>query len=181
MDDPDADLLAAAGRGDGRATRALVDRKLPRLIALATRMLGDRTEAEDVAQESLLRLWRQASRWRRGEAKVDSWLHRVALNQCYDRLRRSRDSPAAQPPDSIDPSPRPDQALGRTEDGERLLDALQRLPDRQREAIILQYYQGLSNMEAARLMDVSVDALESLLARGRRALRAILMEDGHDA
>lgn len=181
MDDLDADLLAGVGRGDSGAIRALIDRKLPRLLALATRMLGDRTKAEDVAQESILRLWRQAPHWRRGEARVDSWLHRVALNQCYDRLRRRREHLFAEPPDSLDPALPPDKRLSQTEDEARVLDALQTLPDRQREAIILQYYQEVSNFEAARIMDVSVDALESLLARGRRALRARLLEDGHDA
>jgi RNA polymerase sigma factor (sigma-70 family) len=66
----------------------MVARKLPRLLALATRMLGDRDEASDVAQEAFIRIWKQASRWKRGQARFDTWLHRVALNLCYDRLRR---------------------------------------------------------------------------------------------
>jgi DNA-directed RNA polymerase specialized sigma subunit, sigma24 homolog len=83
--DPDAELLEGVARQDPAAVRSLVARKLPRLLALATRMLGDRMEAEDVAQEVFVRIWKQASRWREGEAKVDTWVHRVALNLCYDR------------------------------------------------------------------------------------------------
>lgn len=179
--DPDADLLARIGRGEQQAARAIVDRKLPRLIALATRMLGDAGEAEDVAQETFVRLWRQASRWRRGEAKVDTWLHRVALNQCYDRLRRRRPQPQPDPGDGPAHAPPPDRPLDARETTLHVAEALQSLPDRQREAIILHYYQELSNVEAATVMEISVEALESLLARARRALRARLQDMIDDA
>ena len=99
--DPDAELVAGVGRQEPAAVRTLVARKLPRLLALATRMLGDRMEAEDVAQEAFMRIWKQAPTWREGEARVDTWLHRVALNLCYDRLRRHREEPAAEPPVTV--------------------------------------------------------------------------------
>ena len=89
--DPDEDLVDRVARGDPAAIRALTARKLPRLLALAGRMLGDAVEAEDIAQEAMLRAWRQAPKWRPGVAKFDTWLHRVALNLCYDRLRRRRE------------------------------------------------------------------------------------------
>lgn len=101
--DPDADLLARVARQDPAAVRSLVAHKLPRLLALATRLLGDRMEAEDVAQEVFVRIWKQASRWREGEAKVDTWVHRVALNLCYDRLRGRREVPHDDLPDELDP------------------------------------------------------------------------------
>jgi len=85
--DPDAELVARVGAQDPAAVRMLVSRKLPRLLALATRMLGDRMEAEDVAQEAFVRIWKQAPHWGEGEARFDTWIHRVALNLCYDRLR----------------------------------------------------------------------------------------------
>ena len=90
------------------AVRALTARKLPRLTALAARILGDAAEAEDIAQESLIRAWRQAPVWRFGEARFDTWLHRVTLNLCRDRLRRVRPggtSPRVASPPAPSPGP----------------------------------------------------------------------------
>lgn len=172
--DPDVELLARIGQHDTSAINEMVTRKLPRLLALAGRLLGDADEARDVAQESFLRLWKQAAQWRSGQAQFDTWLHRVALNLCYDRLRRRKTQPVVQdeaPDDAIDSAPPPDEQLEASARSEHMAAALAALPDRQREAIVLQYYQELSNIEAAALMDISVDALESLLSRARRNLR----------
>ena len=168
--------MRRVGQGDPAASQALVARKLPRILALAQRMLGDAAEAEDVAQEAMLRAWRQAPKWRPGQARFDTWLHRVALNLCYDRLRRRREIPTDAPPDRPDEGPGPDRGLLAAETGARVTAALKRLPDRQREAIVLCHYQELSNIEAAALMAISVEALESLLSRGRRALRQALSD-----
>jgi RNA polymerase sigma-70 factor (ECF subfamily) len=157
---------------------------LPRLLALAMRMLGDRMEAEDVAQEVFERIWKQAPRWREGDAKVDTWIHRVALNLCYDRLRGRREEPRdpLDPqhglPDDADPAAPPDVRLETRAQDERVRAALAALPARQREALVLCYYQEMSNIDAAALMGVTVDALESLLARARRNLRAQLAGSG---
>ncbi|MGF6853583.1 RNA polymerase sigma factor (sigma-70 family) [Paraburkholderia sp. CI3] len=176
--DPDAELIARVGRAEPGAVRSLVARKLPRLLALATRMLGDRMEAEDVAQEVFVRIWKQAARWREGEAKFDTWMHRVALNLCYDRLRGQREDPSDELPDSADPAAPPDARLEARADHARVRAALAALPARQREALVLTYYQEMSNVDAAALMGVSVDALESLLGRARRGLRAQLAGSG---
>ena len=174
--DPDLALVIGVARGDPAAIRALVARKLPRLLALARRMLGDPVEAEDVTQEVMLRVWRQAPRWRPGAAKFDTWMHRVALNLIYDRLRRRRERPAEQPADPIDPGPAPDRGLLAADVGARVRHAMAALPDRQRAAIVLCHYQELSNIDAAALLEVSVEALESLLSRARRSLRASLAD-----
>ena len=176
MGDPDEALLARVAEGDPAAVRALVARKLPRLLSLAGRMLGDAAEAEDVAQETFVRAWKQARAWRPGVAKFDTWMHRVALNLCYDRLRRRREAPTDTPPEVGDDGPAPDRGLQAMETGERVAAAMGALPDRQREAIVLCHYQELSNIEAAALMGISVEALESLLSRGRRALRMALAD-----
>ncbi|KUY88593.1 RNA polymerase subunit sigma [Burkholderia territorii] len=175
--DPDAELVARVGARDASAVRVLVARKLPRLLALATRMLGDRSEAEDVAQETFVRIWNHAPRWRDGEARFDTWLHRVVLNLCYDRLRGRREEPVDALPDVPDPQPEPAAHAELRSRDARVREALAALPPRQREALVLQYYQDMSNIEAANLMGITVDALESLLARARRNLRAQLAGD----
>lgn len=174
--DPDEALLAGVGRGDPSAVRTLLDRRLPRILALARRMLNDSGEAEDVAQETFLRAWKQAKGWKPGQARFDTWLHRVALNLCYDRLRRRREIATDTPPEQVDTGPAPDAGLLGADLSKRVEAALAALPPRQREAIVLCHHQGLGNIEAAGLMEISVEALESLLSRGRRALKAALAD-----
>lgn len=174
--DPDVELLAGVGKHEPAAIRALVARKLPRLLALANRLLGDRMEAEDVAQEVFVRIWENAAHWREGEARFDTWLHRVAINLCYDRLRKHRPTPVGEVPDEPDPNPSPDMALELRVRDARVKAALNQLPSRQREALVLSYYQELPNADAAALMGVTVDALESLLSRARRTMRTLLAE-----
>lgn len=171
-DDPDTGLVARIGRGDEAAARILVGAKLPRILALARRMLGDAAEAEDVAQETFLRVWRQAPRWQPGAARFDTWLHMVTLNLCRDRLRRRRETVMPELPEIADPAPPADAVLDDASQAKTVQAAIGALPERQREAILLVHYQDLTNIQAAAAMDLSVEALESLLARGRRSLRA---------
>ncbi len=175
--DPDADLVRRIGEGDQRAARALVDRHLSRMLTLARRMLGDEAEAEDVAQEVFLRVWRHAARWRPGQARFETWMHRVAINLCYDRLRRRREKVTDELPEQIDESPSAFDTMASEESARRVEAAVLQLPERQRAAITLVAFQEMSNIDAAEALGVSVDALESLLARGRRSLRAALSDE----
>ena len=174
-DVPDEALLVLFANGDPEAARALTLRLAPLALRLAARMLGDRAEAEDVAQEAMLRLWRVAPDWRQGEAKVSTWLYRVTLNLCTDRLRRRGRSVAldavAEPEDG-----RPGAVAGLIEaDRAAALEAaLAALPDRQRQAVVLRHLEGLTNPEIAEIMEIGVEAVESLTARGKRALTAAL-------
>ncbi len=169
----DAALVARVGTGDSAACRVLVQAHLGRVHGYAWRLLGDAGEAEDVAQECFVRLWRQAGAWR-AEARVATWLHRVAHNLCIDRLRRRRPVSGGQVPDRADPAPGPAAESQRARVAREVAAALGALPERQRAAIALVHYQELGNIAAADIMGVSVEALESLLARGRRALRDAL-------
>ena len=170
--DPDARLVERVARGDPAAIRILVAAKLPRILGLASRMLHDTAEAEDVAQEAFVRVWKQARAWQPGRARYDTWLHTVVLNLCRDRLRRRREVTTDTLPETIDPAPDAEATLLKKEHGDAIAAAIAALPERQREAILLVHYQDLSGTQAALALDVSVDALESLLARGRRTLRA---------
>lgn len=173
----DTALLARVAEGDEAACRTLLSRHLGPIVAFAARLLGDSTEAEDVAQETFLALWRQAGRWRQGEARLSTWLHTVARNGALDRLRRQRTVPLEEAPEPVDPNPGPAQAV-QARDVARVVEAaVLALPERQRAALALCHYQELSNIEAAAVMELSVEALESLLSRGRRGLRERLADE----
>ncbi|MBC7133637.1 MAG: RNA polymerase sigma factor [Roseovarius sp.] len=179
-DDPDATpeeaLLAAFAAGDRAAARALTQRLTPRVLAHAYRLLGNRAEAEEVAQEAMLRLWRQAPEWRAGEAKPSTWLYRVTANLCIDRRRRARagEVPLDAVPEPPDTSPAAIERMQARARAEALQAALGDLPERQREAVVLRHIEGLSNPEIAAIMGTSIEAVEGLTARGRRALAAAL-------
>jgi len=170
--DPDSTLIARVSRGEPSAARMLVATKLPRMLALATRMLRDGAEAEDVTQEAFLRVWRTAAAWQPGRARFDTWLHTVVLNLCRDRLRKRRDISSDLLAEVADPAPDAQADLIESERGRAVAAAIAGLPERQREAILLVHYQDLSGAEAAAVLEVSAEALESLLARARRTLRA---------
>lgn len=168
-------LVRRVAAGDGRAAEELVRLCLPRVTSLAQRMLGDAHEAEDVAQEVFVRAWRQAGQWIPGKAKFSTWLHRVTINLCYDRLRRRREMPDAEAGLGVaDGAPGAGDAWLARQRQAHVRAALDRLPARQRAAIALCHFEELPQAEAAGAMGISVDALESLLARARRALKADL-------
>lgn len=174
VEDPDGELVARVAKGDATAARAIMARHLPKILNLGRRMLGDQADAEDVAQDVFVKVWTHAGRWQPGQAKFETWLHRVAINLCYDRLRRKPTSAIDDVPEPVDGAPGPAARLFEAQIAGAVNEALKRLPDRQREALVLCHYQGLTNIDAAQIMGVSVEAMESLLSRGRRTLKAML-------
>ncbi|KIN73219.1 RNA polymerase sigma factor [Sulfitobacter guttiformis] len=172
--DADAALLARYAAGDGAAARILSARLAPRAYAHAYRVLGDRAEAEDVTQEALLRLWKQAPKWDDGRAQAATWLYRVVANLCMDRLRTQRTQTLDEIDAPVDPAPAIETRLQNAARHDALQAALLRLPERQRQAVILRHIEGLANPDIAEILDVGVEAVESLTARGKRALSADL-------
>jgi RNA polymerase sigma-70 factor (ECF subfamily) len=173
----DESLLVLYANSDPDAARLLAARLLPRVLGYATRLLGDRAEAEDVAQDAMMRLWRVAPDWRTGEAAVATWLYRVVTNLCTDRQRARMRRRS----DALDDVPEPEDGSASAEAGlieadrmAALQAALDSLPDRQRQAVVLRHIEGMTNPEIAAILDIGVEAVESLTARGKRALALAL-------
>ena len=173
----ETELLARVAAGDSEAFRGLVDRHLPTVLAIARRMLRDDAEAEDVAQETMLRLWRNAAGLELGPHGVRPWLRRVASNLCIDRVRARRNTTVVEevPEESAPPSQV--RHIAERELGARVDAALQALPERQRLAITLFHYEGMSQIEVGEVLGISDEAVESLLARARRTLKVALKEE----
>ncbi len=183
--DGDAELLARFAAGDQSAARELTDTLLPGAMRQAWRMLGDQIEAEDIAQEAMLRLWKQAADWRAGEAKISTWLYRVVHNLCIDRIRKRRPQvPVEDAPEPVDPNPGVLERMAQGERAKAVAEAIGELPERQRQALVLRHFEGLSNPDIGEALECSVEAVESLLARARRQLAKRMSEQkeafGHD-
>jgi len=173
----DDTLLVLYANGDAEAARTLTLRLAPRALGYSGRILGDRAEAEDVVQEAMLRLWRMAPDWRPGEAQVSTWLYRVVSNLCLDRKRAQKRRPAVTLDDAPDLAAGGPDAVTRMMQDQRMAalnDALATLPERQRQAVVLRHIEGLANPEIALVLDIGVEAVESLTARGKRTLTAAL-------
>lgn len=169
--------LAAIRVGDERAFRFVVDRYLPQLLGISRRMLRDPVEAEDMAQETLVRLWRNAATLELGDGGLRPWLHRVISNLCIDRTRSGRRLAIVdEVPEQSEPASQVRSLIDRDLSG-RVDAALKALPERQRLALTLFHYEGLSQIEVGAILGISDEAVESLLARGRRALKATLKDD----
>ena len=166
----DAGLLEAAAGGSQMAFAEIVNRHFQPVYRLAWRITGAAADAEDVAQEAFVRLWRDPRQVREAGA-LKGWLMRVASNAAIDRGRRPRQDALEDAPDIGDPQARPDAPLDRAQAASLVDASIAALPERQRQALALVYFEGMTNIEAAAVMEVTVDALESLLARARRSLR----------
>ena len=175
----DDDSMLRIGRGDRTAYAMLVGRHLPRHLGFATKLLGNSAEAEEVMQEAFIRVWKHAVNWDLSrETRFTTWFYRVITNLCYDVCRKRRPFEGTDVLDQIaseDDDAEKVIALGQR--SQQVRNALEELPQRQRTAISLSYFEGLSNREAADVMEVSLNSLESLLVRGRRNLAEILSDD----
>ncbi|HEX7037661.1 MAG TPA: sigma-70 family RNA polymerase sigma factor [Pseudomonadales bacterium] len=176
-DADDDELMARVQRRDQAAFGRLVDRHLDGVHRYLVRLTASMADADELAQETFLRLWERADSYRPGRVQLSTWLHRIAHNLAVDELRRRRpqtdETELQAAPDEANPE---HQAAAR-ETGRRLDRALARLPETQRAALLLCQVQGFSNRDAAEIIGVSVRGLESLIARARRSLRDALQDD----
>lgn len=172
--DEDDELLRLIGLNDEGAFRLLVERHIDRAYALALRILHNGADAEDVVQDTLLKVWTHRGTWQEGRAKFSTWLYRVVTNRCLDLRRQPRNDDIETAPEVMDDTPDALTSLHRHDVNKLLEGAMGRLPDQQRVALILSYHDDLSNAEIADVMETTVTAVESLLKRGRQQLRKLL-------
>jgi len=174
--DPDADLIFGLRAGDERALSSLMDRHMNAIHKLAFYMLGDQMAAEDITQSVFLKTWTHMPTWQTGQAKLLTWMRRVATNACLDALKKKKPIYTDDVPDVNDEADTPFEALARAQQRQYVQAALGALPDNQRAAVTLSYYQGVSQKEGAAILEISEGAYESLLVRARKNLKARLSE-----
>lgn len=174
-DEPsDESLMAEVAAGNRRAFEQLSRRHLRRSLALAHRVVGNPADAEEVVQDAFLQVWACAASWRGDGSQFSTWLYRIVMNRCLDYRRRRTFSPLEDAGEI--PAPQPDALAvvsGRQLAG-RVEAAIAELPERQRVALSLCYYNDIGCTEAARILNVSMSAMESLLVRARRTVRSRL-------
>jgi RNA polymerase sigma-70 factor (ECF subfamily) len=167
----DRDLMLRVAARDRNAFSLLASRHSAAALGVAQRIVRNMADAEEVVQESLMRLWVFADRWDPDTARFTSWFYRIVTNQAISRLRRKTMDPIDAIDEPPDGAPSPHDRLAGREIGIAIGAAVARLPPRQRAAVALCYDEGLSCAEAAEAMGVSVGTMESLLFRARRSLR----------
>ncbi len=167
----ESDLIRRAQSGDGEAFQILLHRYLPIIHAYAARMMDNQSDAADIAQEVFIRFWQKAGTFRPEKASLSTWLHQIAHNLCIDFFRKNSKQQLVEDQDLEEPHTTNTIIDERQE---QLKIAIAGLPERQRSALLFCHYQGLSNKQAAEILNVSVDALESLLSRARRSLKTKL-------
>ncbi len=175
---PDEDLMEAIAQADGKAFAALLSRHVEKVRAIGWRMLGSRADADDLAQDVFLRIWKNPAAYDRKKGRFSTWLYRVAANACIDRLRRRAPEPLDERMAEALAAhgPGPERALLEAEQSAQVRAAIAQLPQRQKLALVLSHDLGHTNIEIARIMDTSVEAVESLLGRARRKLKGLLSE-----
>ena len=178
--DDDAALMQKIACGDNRAFERLVQRHLPRSVRMAARITGSAAEAEDAVQEAFIRVWKHAAEWESPDAAgalFSTWFYRIVLNLCIDHKRKRTFTPLEEISEPDDGRDDAETGLQRDELSNRIRGAVAGLPDRQRAAFVLCFYEERSNKEAAAILGVSVKALESLLVRARKTLHDKLLPE----
>jgi len=184
---PSEELMARIAEGDEDAFEILVNRHQTSILNLVYRLIGDRTQAKDLAQEVFLRVWQSAKSYE-PKAKFTTWIYRITANLCFNELKSARrkkwfsfnrsdeDGGHTFEETLADSAPSAEDILLQKERSRQISDALQRLPENQRMALVLKRYDGLSYQEIAQIIGCSVSAVESLLVRAKRTLQEKLKD-----
>lgn len=172
----DEALAARIAEGSQESFQILMARHVNMHLAFAERIMGNRAEAEDIVQDAFAKLWLHAGKFDPAKSKFTTWFYRVVMNRCLDVKRKKK--PVALPEDfeKVDDRATPDVDYAKAQRGLVIQTALKEIPDRQRAAITLCYFEELSNKEAAEVLGLKLKALESLLTRGRKNLEGLLKE-----
>jgi len=174
----DKELMQLISKGDKNAFAVLMQRHIAAILNFNRQYLS--TEAEDIAQEAFIRLWNKAPEWQDKGVSPKAWLMRVSYNLCIDTLRKQKTTSLEdQQTTIVDPNVTIEQLFINRSDFQQKIHQLNTLPERQRTAITLCAYHGLNNKQAAAVLGISIDALESLLARGRRKLKQLLKQQNN--
>jgi RNA polymerase sigma-70 factor, ECF subfamily len=172
----DEELMQAICNGDQSAYQTIVKQHLKSISHYAFRILGNQKDTEDITQEAFLKLWINAKKWQPEKTKLTTWLHRITYNLCIDYLRKhsktqTQESVEEEKETQEDWQDSQDDSDDRKSQEQQLKAAINSLPENQRSALMLCHYSGFSNKEAAVIMNISVKALESAIARAKRSLR----------
>lgn len=167
-------LAAKIAEGSEQAFQVLMARHVNMHLAFAERLMGSRVEAEDIVQDAFAKLWLHAGKFDPTKSKFTTWFYRVVMNRCLDVKRKKKPDALPGNFDKVDETANPAQDLSKKERGQTIQTALGQIPERQRAAITLCYYEELSNKEAAEVLGLNIKALESLLTRGRKNLEQLL-------
>lgn len=175
-EDADHTLMRHIAARDAKAYRALVGKYLNFCVRFAERMTGSRQDAEEIAQDVCLTVWNEAPRWQ-PQAKFSTWLYRVVTNRCIDYKRKVVPLSVVDTEMLVDGAPPADDEMMRKQQAARVRSALQQLPERQRAAVILSYYEAVSNQDAADAMGMQLGAFQQLLFRARQSLKEKLIDE----
>jgi len=168
----DESLIRRIQEGSHEAFAALVDRHSNRFYRIAYRLVSSKDDAEDIVQEAFLKLWDRPNLWDPGKrAKFTTWFYRIVINLCLDHCKKKKLINLPENMAFADENPEPDVLLDGHQKQVVLERLIQDLPERQRLAVNLCFYEGLSNNEAAQIIGVKVKALQSLIMRAKMTLK----------
>lgn len=176
----DEELVLRICSGDQQAFRTIALRHGGRYRALAYRFVGNMPLAEDMVQEAFIKLWTHAAHFDRDRAKFTTWFHRVVVNKCLDETRKRKTVALPENFDAADETARADKQMENEAIAARLGIVLAGLSERQNTAVTLSYFDGLTNQEAADVMEMNIKAYESLLFRSRAVMRQSLLAEKSD-
>ena len=170
------ELLKLFVKGDKESVNILIQRLMPKIFSQAYSILGNENDAEDITQETFIRLWKIAPVWKQDKAEITTWLYRVVKNQCIDKIRKDKKYSDEDIKDHQDNKLNAFEKLENKERDKKLYNAISTLPTRQKKATIMRHIYGYTNYEIADEMNISVQAVESLIARGKRAISELLIK-----